>query len=153
MTIDHLGQVEDGDGEQYLNHPVNQEDVNVAVDISGILKVNYVRYCSTTGVLDKPCEQQIINVLQEYQAIEVLPRLSDEEGTKVLLGFHTNNHVGYGNGNPALGSGSYNTLVLGVLDISNCSLQTQALYEIPRDITIRDNLDIEGLAMVCPFHN
>jgi hypothetical protein len=156
LNIDHLGQAEDGDGEQHPNHPISPEDINTAVDTSGILKANYVRYCPTTGILDTPCEQQVINALQAYQAteieaIEVLPPLPDEEGTKILLGFHTNSHVGRGNGNPPPGSNSYNTLVLGILDISNCSLQTQALYEIPRDITIRDNLDIEGLAMVCPL--
>ena len=132
-------------------------DVNAAVDVNGVIKANYVVYCPGQP-LQTPCETEVVNALREYQAaeieaIEILPQLPGEEGTKILLGFHTNSGIGPGHGNPPPGSGSYNTLVLGVIDISNCSLQTQALYEIPRDITIRDNLDIEGLAMVCPFHN
>jgi hypothetical protein len=155
LNIDHFGQAEDGDGEPHPNHPIIPEDVNVAVDDNGVFKANYVRYCPGANALDTPCEQQVIDALQQYQAaeieaIEVLPPLPGEQGTKVLLGFHTNSGIGFGNGNPPPGSDSYNTLMLGVLDISNCSLQTQAIYEIPRNIAEFDNIDVEGLAMVCP---
>lgn len=155
LNVDHLGQVEDGDGEPHPNHPLIPEDVNAAVDDNGVFKANYVRYCPGDNTLDTPCKQQIIEALQQYQtteieAIEVLPPLLGEEGTKILLGFHTDSGMGFGNGNPPPGSDSYNTLVLGVLDISNCNLQTQAIYEIPRNITEFDNIDVEGLAMVCP---
>lgn len=140
-----LDQAEDG----------NLKDVNAAVDINGVIKANYVVYCPGQP-LQTPCETEVVNALHEYQgveieAIDVLPPLTlSEEGTKVLLGFHTNSHIGHGNGNPPPGNGSYNTLVLGVLDISNCSLQTQVIYDIPRHIIAKDNLDVEGLAMVCP---
>ncbi len=141
-----LGQAEDG----------NTKDVNAAVDANGVIKANYIMYCPGQP-LQTPCETEVVNALREYQAVEIeaidiLPPLSlSEETTKVLLGFHTNSHVGYGNGNPPPGSGSYNTLVLGVLDVANCSLTTQEIYDIPRHIIETDNLDVEGLAMVCPF--
>jgi hypothetical protein len=157
LNVDHLGQVEDGNGEQHPNHPVNLEDVNAVVDTNGVIKANYIMYCPGQP-LQTPCEQQVINALREYQAVEIeaidiLPALSlSEETTKVLLGFHTNSHVGQGNGNPPPGNGSYNTLVLGILDVTNCSLQTQAIYDIPRHIIETDNLDVEGLAMVCPTY-
>jgi len=139
-----LGQAEDG----------NSKDVNAAVDTNGVIKANYIMYCPGQP-LQTPCETEVSNALREYkateiEAIEILPALS-EKTTKVLLGFHTNSHVGQGNGNPPPGNGSYNTLVLGVLDVTNCSLQTQAIYDIPRHIIETDNLDVEGLAMVCPI--
>ena len=141
-----LGQAEDGGSEK---------DANAIVDINGVIKANYVVYCPGQP-LKTPCETEVVNVLRQYQAveieaIEVLPPLTlSEEGTKVLLGFHTNSHMGYGNGNPPPGNGSYNILVLGILNVNNCSLQTQVIYDIPRHIIETDNLDIEGLAMVCP---
>jgi hypothetical protein len=141
-----LGQAEDG----------NTKDVNAAVDANGVIKANYIMYCPGQP-LQTPCETEVVNALREYQAVEIeaidiLPPLSlSEETTKVLLGFHTNSHVGHGNGNPPPGSSPYNTLVLGVLDVANCSLTTQVIYDIPRHIIETDNLDVEGLAMVCPF--
>jgi hypothetical protein len=142
-----LGQAEDG----------HSKDVNAAVDTNGVIKANYIMYCPGQP-LKTPCETEVGNALREYKAteiegIEILPALNlSEEGTKVLLGFHTNSHVGQGNGNPPPGNGPYNTLVLGILDVKNCSLQTQVIYDIPRHILETDNLDVEGLAMVCPSY-
>lgn len=142
-----LGQAEDG----------HLKDVNAAVDTNGVIQANYIMYCPGQP-LQTPCETEVSNALREYKAteiegIEILPARSlSEETTKVLLGFHTNSHIGQGNGNPPPGNGPYNTLVLGILDVKNCSLQTQVIYDIPRHIIETDNLDVEGLAMVCPSY-
>jgi hypothetical protein len=91
-------------------------------------------------------------VLDEYnaaeiEAIEILPPVPGVSQSKVLLGFHTKSQYLPLSRGELPGDG-YVTLVLGILDVNNCTLQTQEVYDFPQ--RTGESIDVEGLAMVCP---
>lgn len=147
LNIDHMGQMEDGDSEPHQAHQGKSEDVNVALNGANVVAANYIVACPApsggTWTLSTPCEPEVTEALQTYQAseieaIEVLPPLPGDEGLKVLLGFHTRSEIV-----------PNNALVLGILDVDNCTLTTQEIYDVPEN-PFGDQLDVEGLAMICP---
>jgi hypothetical protein len=159
LNVDHWGQAEDGDDEQHPNHPVSPEDVSAAIDEDGILKASYMVAClnEENGHYEvtrpTPCEQEVAAALDQYnaaeiEAIEILPPVPGVPQSKVLLGFHTNSQYLPLTHGELPGDG-YVTLVLGILDVNNCTLQTQEVYDIPQRDE-EEGIDVEGLAMVCP---
>ncbi|MDM8564231.1 hypothetical protein QUF74_01100 [Candidatus Halobeggiatoa sp. HSG11] len=152
LNIDHWGQAEDGDGEQHPNHPATIEDVSAEIveseDGTFVGLVNYVLACDDNLLEETPpCAAEIGDALNTYnakeiEAIEGLPPLGPPWHTdKVMIGFHSDSL-------PA-GDGVYPGLVLGVLNLPDCTLRFQEVYDIPYEDK-HNNLDVEGLALVCP---
>jgi hypothetical protein len=149
LNIDHLGQVEDGDGEPHSNHAGYPEDVNAAVKPSGLLKANLVEYDIETGLLKTPCQQKVLNALNqegfqaaEIEALEVLPRIPGVTDDHILLGFHASQ---------VFGNNTKSTFVIGVLNLNKCNLELSSIRNIPGPDLRNHQLDVEGLTMVCPL--
>jgi hypothetical protein len=148
LNIDHLGQVEDGDGEPHSNHAGYPEDVNAAVKPGGLLKANLVEYDIETRLLKTPCQQKVLNALNqegfqaaEIEALEVLPRIPGVTEDYMLLGFHASR---------VFGNNTKSTFVIGVLNLAQCNLDLRSIRNIPGPDFRNRQLDVEGLSMVCP---
>lgn len=135
INLNHETQKQDGDP-VFAPEPNSQEDVNAIVNADGVVTIHLVQYDPSTGTLDFPCSDEIADELSKIEEtgfaameIEALEALDDEN---LLLGFHAS---------------PTNALILGVLNLTSCHLDSQVVYDIPIDTQA---LDVEGLAMVCP---
>lgn len=119
------------------------DDTNAAVTKNGIIKANFVEYDPLTDQLHIPCQDEVITALTEAQysaaeieALEALPKIEGINDNYMLLGFHTSPFPGK----------QRSTLVLGVLNLTQCTLELQDIHYLPEE----QSFDVEGLAMVCP---